>query len=87
MNPAILLVDVASANREELKSFLQAQKCDVSTAQDAETAVKYCLQTQPDLVLLFDTLSDTDSFELCRWLKRDPLSTKLFWSKDSSTLR
>ena len=86
MNPAILLVDVASANREELKSFLQAQKCDVSTAQDAETAVKYCLQTQPDLVLLFDTLSDTDSFEFCRRLKKDPLSTKLFWSNDTSTL-
>ncbi len=74
MNPAILLVDVASANREELQSFLQAQKCDVSTAQDAETAVKYCLQTQPDLVLLFDTLSDTDSFELCLRLKKDPLN-------------
>ncbi len=74
MNPAILLVDVASANREELRSFLQAQKCDVSTAQDAETAVKYCLQTQPDLVLLFDTLSDIDSFELCLRLKKDPLN-------------
>ena len=73
MNPAILLVDVASANPEELQSFLQAQKCDVSTAQDAETAVKYCLQTQPDLVLLFDTLSDIDSFELCLRLKKYPL--------------
>jgi len=74
MNPAILLVDVASANREELQSFLQAQNYDVSTAQDAETAVKYCFQTQPDLVLLFDTLSDIDSFELCLRLKKDPLN-------------
>jgi putative two-component system response regulator len=74
MNPAILLVDVASANREELKLFLQSQKYDVSTAQDAETAIKYCLRTQPDLVLLFDTLSDIDSFELCLRLKKDHLN-------------
>jgi hypothetical protein len=34
MNPAILLVDVASANREELKSFLQAQKRDGARCRD-----------------------------------------------------
>jgi len=82
MNPAILLVDISSANREELQSFLQAQKCDVGTAQDAESAVKYCLQTQPDLVLLFDTLSGIDSFELCPRLKKDPLSLFLGFSSD-----
>ncbi len=74
MNPAILLVDVASANREELKSFLQDQKCDVGTATDGESAVRCCLQMQPDLVLLYDSLPDIGSFELCRRMKKDPLN-------------
>src|SRR5260221_4843539 len=66
MKPAIMLVDVASANREGLKSFLQTQKCDVETAADGESAVKYCLQMQPDLVLLYDSLPDIGSFKVCR---------------------
>jgi putative two-component system response regulator len=74
MNPAILLVDVASAKCQELKSFLQNQNCDVTASQDSESAVRYCRQLQPDLVLLFDTLADISSFELCRRLKKDPLN-------------
>jgi putative two-component system response regulator len=74
MNPAILLVDVASASREELKSFLRSQNCDVVTCQDAESAVICCRRMQPDLVLLYDTLPDTTSFSLCRRLKEDPLN-------------
>jgi len=74
MNPAILLVDVASTNREELKSFLRNQNCDVIACQDAESAVICCRRMQPDLVLLYDTLPDTTSFALCRRLKEDPLN-------------
>jgi putative two-component system response regulator len=74
MNPAIMLVDVASANREGLKSFLESQKCDVDTAADGESAVRCCLEMQPDLVLLYDSLPDIGSFELCRQIKKDPLN-------------
>jgi len=74
MNPAILLVDVASASRKEWKSFLQSQKCDVETAADGESAVKLCLQMQPDLVLVHDSLPDIAGFELCRQIKNDPLN-------------
>lgn len=74
MNPAVLLVDVASTNREELKTFLRNQNCDVVTCQDAESAVICCRRMQPDLVLLYDTLPDTTSFALCRRLKEAPLN-------------
>jgi len=74
MNPVILLVDIPSSNREELKSFLQEQRCDVSTAHYADSAVGYCRQLQPDLVLLHDTLPETSSFSLCRRIKKDPLN-------------
>jgi putative two-component system response regulator len=74
MNPAILLVDVPSANREGLKHFLQCQKCDVEEASDGESAVRFCSEMQPDLVLLFDSLPDIGSFEICRQIKKDPLN-------------
>jgi putative two-component system response regulator len=74
MNPAVLLVDVASPNREGLRSFLQSQKCDVDVATDGESAVRICFQIQPDLVLLYDTLPGIGSFELCRQIKKDPLN-------------
>src|SRR6266436_7085717 len=63
MKPAIMLVDVTSTNREGLKSFLQNENCDVDTAADGESAVRCCLQMQPDLVLLYDSLPDIGSFE------------------------
>ena len=72
MNPAILLVDVASAKREELRHFLQGKKYDVELAADGESALRCCLQMQPDLVLLHDSLPDVGSFELCRQIKKDP---------------
>jgi putative two-component system response regulator len=73
MNPAILLVDVSSVNREELKSFLQARKYNVGTAADGQSALACCLLMQPDLVLLYDSLPDISSFDLCRQIKKDPL--------------
>jgi len=74
MNPVIMLVDVASANRAGLKSFLQNQKCDVEAAADGESAVKCCSEMQPDLVLLYDGLPDVGSLKLCRQIKKDPLN-------------
>ena len=74
MNPAILLVDVPSTNREEFQSFLQEHNYNVVCSQDTESAVLYCRQFQPELVLLFDTLPETDSLTLCRRLKKDPLN-------------
>jgi putative two-component system response regulator len=74
MNPVILLVDIPSANREELKHFLQERNYEVVAAHYAESAVGYCRQLQPELVLLYDSLPETSCFALCRQLKKDPLN-------------
>jgi putative two-component system response regulator len=74
MNPAILLVDVASADREELRYFLENQRCEVDAATDGDSAVSCCLERQPDLVLLYDGLPGISSFELCRQIKKDPVN-------------
>jgi putative two-component system response regulator len=74
MNHVILLVDIPSTNREELKRFLQEQHCQVVTAHYAAAAVGSCRQLQPDLVLLYDNLPEASCFSLCRQIKRDPLN-------------
>jgi putative two-component system response regulator len=74
MNPAILLVGFDSPNRDELQAFLQSQQCDVDPVANSDAAVSRCLEMQPDLVLLYDSLPDIGSFELCRRLKKDPLN-------------
>jgi putative two-component system response regulator len=74
MNPVILLVDVASAARDNWKSFLRNQNVDVYMAEDSDAALKDCRRLQPDLVLLHDGLPNIDTLELCRRLKGDPLN-------------
>jgi cyclic di-GMP phosphodiesterase len=74
MDPVILLVDADSSNLEKWKFFLESQQCRVCTAENGESAVSCCLQMQPDLVLLQDTLPDIKAFELCRRLKKDPVN-------------
>lgn len=74
MNPTILLVDVASAERENWKAFLEYQRYDVFTAETSDSARQLCLQLQPDLVLLHDHLPQVRGTELCRRLKQDPLN-------------
>src|SRR6266404_3498563 len=82
MNATILLVDVASASRDSWKSFLQNHNYQVFTAGDKESAVRQCLQLQPDLVLLHDTLPDICGFDLCRlsWETRSIITSPLCWS-------
>jgi putative two-component system response regulator len=74
MCPSILLVDIASSDRESWKAFLQNQSYEVFTAEDGDTALRQCLLLQPDLVLLYDSLPEIDGFELCRRLKDNPLN-------------
>ena len=74
MKPTILLVDVASAERENWKAFLEHQRFEVHTAESPESTRQLCLQFQPDLVLLHDDLPQMRGFELCRRLKQDPLN-------------
>jgi putative two-component system response regulator len=77
MNSAILLVDAALATRDSWKSFLQSHQYDVFTAEDGEFALRECLELQPDLVLLHDTLPDIDGFELCKRMKGNPLNRQI----------
>jgi putative two-component system response regulator len=72
MRPMILVVDLASSDRTDWKSFLENQGYEVFMAGDKDTAVQQCQVLQPDLILLHDTLPEIDAFGLCRFLKESP---------------
>jgi putative two-component system response regulator len=72
MIPTILLVDLPSAERDDWKALLENHNYQVITADNGEAARRFCLQLQPDLVLLHDHLPQVRGFELCRRLKEDP---------------
>ena len=74
MRPIILLVDVASSDEPNWKTFLENESYEVFTAGDKDTALRQCRLLQPDLIMLHDTLQEIDGFELCRRLKEDPLN-------------
>lgn len=71
MMPTILLVDGPSDDRDTWRSFLQKQGFAVTTADSQETALRECANSQPDLVLLHDTLPDISGYELCKKLKAE----------------
>jgi putative two-component system response regulator len=72
MMPTILLVDIESPNRSYWKAFLENQGFEVHVAGDAKSAPEECRRSQPDLVLLHDTLPDITACELCRTIKAQP---------------
>jgi len=74
MNPIILLVDVASPERENWKALLENQNFDVVIADNAESARQICLRLQPDLVPLDDHLPRVRGAELSRRPKQDALN-------------
>src|SRR5712672_815208 len=72
MRPLILVVDLASSDRTNWKSFLENQGYEVFMAGDEDTALRQCNLLQPDLIILKDTLPEIDAFGLCRSLKKSP---------------
>ena len=72
MRPMILVVDLASPDRSNWKSFLENQGYEIFMAGDEDTALRQCHSLQPDLIILHDALPEIDAFGLCRRLKESP---------------
>src|SRR6267378_4253382 len=72
MCPMILVVDLASSDRTNWKSFLENQGYEVFMAGDEDAALRQCHLLQPDLIILHDTLPEIDVLGLCRRLKESP---------------
>jgi len=74
MKPTILLVDVASDDRENQRAFLRSEGYEVLIAESEEDAEQLCQRVQPDLVLLHEHRPQLAGADLCRRLKQDPLN-------------
>jgi putative two-component system response regulator len=72
MTPTVLVVDGDPSNCADWEALLLSQGYDVIAARSGEAALTLCPSVQPDLVLLNDTLPDTQGLEVCRRLKEDP---------------
>jgi sigma-B regulation protein RsbU (phosphoserine phosphatase) len=72
----VLLVDDA---RENLAILVEALKreCKLSVATDGETALKIAEHTTPDLVLLDIMMPGMDGYEVCRRLRKSPLTAEV----------
>ena len=74
MSARVLIVDDVATNRKLLEARLTAEYFDVIGASSGPEALAVCAQGDCDIVLLDIMMPDMDGFEVCRRLKRDPLT-------------
>src|ERR1700704_4053461 len=74
MTARILVVDDIPANVKLLEARLTAEYFDVTTAMSGAEALAICERAQCDIVLLDVMMPDMDGFEVCRRLKKNPVT-------------
>src|ERR1700691_1071657 len=74
MTARILVVDDVLPNLKLLEARLTAEYCDVTTATNGVDALAVCGRDDCDIVLLDVMMPGMDGFEVCRRLKKDPLT-------------
>ena len=74
MSARVLIVDDFAPNLELLEARLTAEYFDVVTASHGSEALAICARGGCDVVLLDVMMPGMDGFEVCRRLKRDPLT-------------
>ncbi len=68
----ILLVDDSKTELHHLRALLGQQGFDVSTAANADDAMRELDQNRPDLVLMDVVMPGQNGFQLTRRITRDP---------------
>ncbi len=74
MSARILIVDDFAPNLALLEARLTAEYFDVISASNGADALDICARGDCDIVLLDVMMPGMDGFEVCRLLKRDPLT-------------
>lgn len=75
--PEIMVVDDSSDCRILLVDLLQEHGCQVRVADSGERAIKAIQIKQPDIVLLDIKMAKMDGFDVCEYLKENPVTTKI----------
>lgn len=74
MKPKILVVDDEPDAVELIEFNLKSAGFEVVTASDGAEAIKRALALMPDLILLDIMLPEVDGMEVCKTLRRDPVT-------------
>jgi two-component system phosphate regulon response regulator PhoB len=74
VKPRILIVDDEPETVELVRYNLERAGYSVSSAADGEEALRKARSAEPSLIVLDLTLPELDGFEVCRILRRDPLT-------------
>lgn len=77
MTARILVVDDVLPNLKLLEARLTAEYFDVTTATNGLEALSICSRQDCDIILLDVMMPGMDGFEVCRRLKRDPLTAHI----------
>ena len=72
--PVVLVVDDGAANRELIEACLAGVECQVRTAEDGVSALKFISASPPDLILLDVQMPGMDGYEVCKRIKANPAS-------------
>ena len=74
MTARVLVVDDLRPNVKLLEAKLTSEYFDVLTASDGPSALESIKQNTPDIVLLDVMMPGMDGFEVCRRIKKNPLT-------------
>jgi CheY-like chemotaxis protein len=69
--PSVLLVGVDPASQVLIERTIPEQRLIIQSVRCAGEALAEVMHAEPELVVIDEALPDLDSFELCRYLKRD----------------
>ncbi|OIP70880.1 MAG: GGDEF domain-containing response regulator [Oscillatoriales cyanobacterium CG2_30_40_61] len=73
----ILVIDDSSINLDLLYELLNYAGFEVWTALNGQIGLEIIHQNTPDLILLDIMISDWDGFEICAYLKADPIYAEI----------
>ena len=73
--PTVLIADDNVQNVELLQAYLEETDCEVLCAYDGQQTLDTVARQQPDLVLLDIMMPKISGFEVCKKLKKDPVTS------------
>lgn len=73
----ILIVDDTASEIELISHYLQESGYSVISALNANAALEHAIAHQPDVIITDVVMPGMSGFELCRSLKRNPVTEKV----------
>lgn len=73
----VLIVDDSATAREMLASILKKMGMNAIEARDGVEAQEKIQANPPDIVVMDIIMPRMNGYDLCRWLKKDPIGQKI----------